>query len=72
MMLGEGKSHAWVEVFSGNRWTGLDPTNSQVAGDYYIKIAHGRDYRDCLVNHGIFTGNVVQSQEISVSVEEIE
>lgn len=71
MMLGEGKSHAWVEVYSGNKWIGMDPTNSQIVGDYYIKIAHGRDYRDCLVNQGVFTGNVTQVQEISVQVEEM-
>ena len=49
----------------------MDPTNSQIVGDYYIKIAHGRDYRDCLVNQGVFTGNVTQVQEISVQVEEM-
>ena len=71
MMLGEGMSHAWVEVYSGDRWIGFDPTNSQLVGDYYIKIAHGRDYSDCLVNQGLFTGNVIQEQEICVNVEEI-
>lgn len=72
MMLGEGKSHAWVEVFAGDRWIGMDPTNSQLVGDYYIKIAHGRDYSDCLVNQGVFTGHVTQKQEINVHVEEID
>ena len=71
MMLGEGKSHAWVEVYSGDGWIGMDPTNSQLVDDSYIKIAHGRDYSDCLVNQGIFTGNVIQQQEINVNVEEI-
>ena len=71
MMLGEGESHAWVEVRIGDEWIGMDPTNSQVVGDYYIKIAHGRDYSDCLVNQGLFTGAVQQEQKISVSVEEI-
>jgi len=70
MMLGEGKSHAWVEVWTGQEWIGMDPTNSQLAGEHYIKIAHGRDYSDCLVNQGIFTGNVTQDQQILVSVEE--
>ncbi len=71
MMLGEGKSHAWVEIHSDNGWIGMDPTNSQIAGEHYIKIAHGRDYSDCLVNQGIFTGNVTQQQDISVTVEEM-
>lgn len=72
MMLGEGKSHAWVEVYSGNKWIGIDPTNKKLVDDYYIKIAHGRDYSDCLVNQGVFTGHVTQQQEISVLVEEVD
>ena len=43
----------------------------KVVDDEYIKISNGRDFADCLVNQGIFTGNVTQKQEISVVVEEI-
>jgi transglutaminase-like putative cysteine protease len=71
MLLGEGRSHAWVEVWVDNRWIGLDPTNRQLVNEDYIKISNGRDSQDCLVNQGIFTGNVTQTQEISVLVEEV-
>lgn len=72
MMLGEGSSHAWVEVWDENRWIGFDPTNRQLVNEDYIKISNGRDSGDCLVNQGIFTGNVIQTQEISVLVEEVQ
>lgn len=71
MMIGEGRSHAWVEVWDDKKWIGFDPTNNKMVGDEYIKISNGRDFRDCLVNQGIFTGNVQQTQEISVIVNEI-
>ena len=71
MMLGEGSSHAWVEVWDKNRWIGFDPTNQKMVDGDYIKISNGRDSGDCLVNQGIFTGNVTQIQEISVLVEEV-
>ena len=71
MMMGEGSSHAWVEVWDDRKWIGFDPTNKKMVDDGYIKISNGRDSGDCLVNQGIFTGNVTQSQEISVIVEEV-
>ncbi len=71
MMMGEGSSHAWVEIWDENRWLGFDPTNNKRVNDEYIKISNGRDYGDCLVNQGIFTGNVEQFQEINVFVEEV-
>ncbi len=71
MMLGEGSSHAWVEVWDHKKWIGVDPTNRKMVDDEYIKISNGRDTGDCLVNQGIFTGNVAQTQEISVHVEEV-
>lgn len=71
MMMGEGSSHAWVEVWDEEKWIGYDPTNKRLVDDDYIKISNGRDSADCLVNQGIFTGNVTQTQEISVIVEEV-
>lgn len=70
MMEGEGESHAWVEVYTNGFWLPLDPTNDLVVTDRHIRIAHGRDYSDCLVNRGIFVGNAGQRQEITVTVEE--
>lgn len=71
MMLGEGKSHAWIEVYTEGRWTALDPTNNCLVTDDYIKISHGRDYRDCAVDRGVFKGSALQTQNVYVKVEEI-
>ena len=68
MMIGEGFSHAWVEMEADGRWYGLDPTNDVLVGENYIKISHGRDYNDCIVNKGVFTGMAAQKQDISVIV----
>ena len=70
MLLGEGESHAWVEVLFMDRWFGLDPTNHIAVKDDHIKISHGRDYKDCLINQGVFTGNARQTRSISVQVTE--
>ena len=68
---GEGATHAWVEVYQDGRWVGLDPTHNRLVDDSYITIAHGRDYRDCMLDIGIFSGyNVQQSQWVNASVHE--
>ncbi len=71
MIIGEGATHAWVEVYYDGSWYGLDPTHNKEVDDYFIKISHGRDYEDCIVDKGVFTGSTTQSQEIHVNVEEI-
>src|SRR5699024_11693841 len=66
---GEGLSHAWVEIEDNGYWYGLDPTNMLIVNDHHIKISHGRDYKDCTINQGLFIGNAVQQQTISRSEE---
>lgn len=71
MLDGEGATHAWVEVYHDGRWVGLDPTHNRLVDDCYITIAHGRDYRDCMLDIGVFSGaNVQQTQWVNVSVHE--
>lgn len=71
MMIGEGVSHAWVEVKCGQYWYGFDPTNNCLIDDTYIKISHGRDFFDTLVNKGIYHNPAVEVQKIRVEVTEI-
>jgi transglutaminase-like putative cysteine protease len=71
MMKGEGFSHAWVEAAVSGSWVGYDPTNDNLVDDTYIRISHGRDYQDCIVNRGCFSGCVTQEQKISVVVSEV-
>jgi len=70
MMLGEGFSHAWVEVLQGDMWRGYDPTNGCVVGGDYIKIGVGRHANDCVINKGVMKGGGWQEQTVSVLVEE--
>lgn len=71
MLMGEGLSHAWVEICQDGRWIALDPTNNLVVDDQHIKISAGRDYRDCIINQGLFVGQTTQHQEILVRVQEV-
>ena len=61
-LLGEGGTHAWVEVLvpAADRNGGLvarafDPTHGRAAGLSYITVATGRDYRDVAPTSGTFT-----------------
>ena len=63
LMRGEGVTHAWIEALCKGYWYGFDPTNNLLVNDDYIKFSHGRDYEDCLVNKGFFTGITTQQQE---------
>lgn len=71
MMIGEGYSHAWVEVLADKVWYGLDPTNGCIVADNYIKIGIGRDANDCVINKGIITGGGLQNLAVSVRVGKI-
>lgn len=74
MLEGEGLSHAWAEAYTEDGWIALDPTNDVAVTDGHISISRGCDYRDCMLNQGIFTGcngKAVQHQTIQVEVKEI-
>lgn len=71
MLVGEGYSHAWVELLCGDGWHAFDPTNDLIVTDSHIKLGVGRDAGDCEINRGVMHGGGRQSQQIFVSVEEI-
>lgn len=77
LLVGEGYSHAWVEIFEVDEncqdvgyWIGIDPTNNILVHEDHIKISNGRDYLDCIINQGAFLGGGTQHQTISVIVYE--
>lgn len=58
-MLGEGGSHAWVEVLlesreGGYRPMAFDPTNQRPTTPAYITVATGRDYSDVSPTSGSY------------------
>lgn len=73
MISGEGATHAWVEVYDTVQqvWRGLDPTQNKPTDDGYLKLAQGRDYLDCRLNRGIFSGLAAQKQDVYVNLEEV-
>jgi transglutaminase-like putative cysteine protease len=67
-LLGEGGSHAWVEVLrehhaDANAWIaeGWDPTHGRRTTDSYTTIATGRDYADVAPMSGTFHGDACGS-----------
>lgn len=66
-IMGEGETHAWVEVYDGYAWRAIDPTHDTFVCSGYIKLAHGRDALDCTVDRGTFMG-AAQQRETSISV----
>jgi len=69
-MQGEGFTHAWIEYFDNGVWYGFDPTHDRKIETGYIKVAHGRDYDDCVIDRGIFSGLAQQKLEVFLKVEQ--
>ena len=62
-LVGEGGSHAWVEVLVPSSEdpallaaVAFDPTNARRAGVRYLTVAVGRDYSDVAPTSGTYTG----------------
>ena len=70
-IIGEGESHAWVEFLDGDKWYGIDPTHNRLINGDYIKIGHGRDAKDCLINRGLMHGGGYHTQTVNVNVQEL-
>lgn len=63
-LLGDGGSHAWVEVLRDHgdhpdAWVaeGWDPTHGRCTNDSYVTVATGRDYADVAPMSGTFNGD---------------
>lgn len=68
-MRGEGATHAWVEAYIPDYgWVGIDPTNNCWASSHHVKLAVGRDFKDCTPVKGTFKGISRQSLSVYVSV----
>lgn len=65
-IMGEGETHAWVEVHDGYAWRAIDPTHDTFVYSGYIKLSHGRDALDCTVDRGIFMGVTRQHTKVNV------
>lgn len=68
---GTGETHAWVEVFDGYSWIGVDPTRDLLIDYGYVKLAQGRDAADCPVSRGLYQGVTNQVQEVHVTLKQL-
>ena len=67
--LPDNATHAWVECrLPRLGWTGFDPTNQSLAGEGYVPIAAGRDYRDVSPTRGIIRGGGEARLEVDVQI----
>ena len=67
----ENATHAWVECrLPGLGWIGFDPTNRSLAGERYVRVAVGRDYRDVSPTRGVRRGGGEARLEVDVRVRE--
>jgi len=69
----EVETHAWLEALvppgeAGGEpvWVGIDPTNRCLAGETYVKIGHGRHYRDVPPVKGVYRGTATAKLDASV------
>ncbi|MDO9428709.1 MAG: transglutaminase family protein [Methylobacterium sp.] len=65
---GADASHAWVSVWCGEGWIGLDPTNGIGMCDDHIVVARGRDYTDVSPIDGIVSSSGAQKLKVEVDV----
>jgi Transglutaminase-like enzymes, putative cysteine proteases len=66
-------SHAWVEAyvpFLG--WYSFDPTNADPVGERYVKLGHGRDYKDIVPVKGVYLGSGSQRLHVTVDVRRLD
>lgn len=68
LFIGEGASHAWAEVWMDGLWYGIDPTHNRLTDETYLKLCIGRDYSDCPLERGVFSGWAEQTQKVFTKV----
>jgi transglutaminase-like putative cysteine protease len=66
------QTHAWCELlFPSVGWIGFDPANNCIAGENFVKVAVGRDYRDVPPNRGVYRGKANETIDVQVHSEEL-
>jgi len=61
-------SHAWAEVWVGNRWVSFDISNAHAVGAGHVRLAVGLDYADACPIRGVRLGGGEESMSASAAV----
>ncbi len=69
--LDQDATHAWCEVHTKSLgWIGFDVSNQISPDDRYVRIAVGRDYRDCAPILGIRQGDGTENMQVALQVQQ--
>ncbi len=68
LFTGEGAGHAWTEIWMDGLWYGIDPTHDRLTDETYLKLCVGRDFADCPIERGVFSGWAEQTQKVFTKV----
>lgn len=70
---GSAQTHAWAEAyFPSIGWIGFDPTNNCIAGENFVKMAVGGNYRDVPPHKGVYRGSARETMSVSVITRELQ
>jgi transglutaminase-like putative cysteine protease len=67
-LAGADATHAWVRLWCGEGWIGLDPTNAIFALNDHITLTAGRDSADCSPIDGMLLASGDQALKVEVDV----
>lgn len=67
-LVGADASHAWAQVWCGEEWVDLDPTNDCLPGDRHLTVGFGRDFADVSPLRGMILGGGAASVRVAVDV----
>lgn len=62
-------AHAWVELFDGATWFGVDPCHGALVDDSYVRVATGLDHSQAAPVAGSRLGFGEEKLDVAVSVE---
>lgn len=63
----DGETHAWVEIWDGMSWKGIDPTRNCLINDEYLVLSQGRDFGDCAIDRGVMFGMYTRQLQLITS-----
>jgi len=69
----DSQSHAWCEAWLPDLgWIGIDPTNDCLAGEFFVRVAVGRDFTDVTPNKGVYRGKGHEKMWVRVETRQLE